>query len=57
MKEFTKQIWSIFDLLIRPEQCVKCGDYMKPHLHVKQNDKDEVHEVIERMCYKDECKK
>lgn len=50
---FQKKIYNILDLIIKPEKCGKCQQWMPIHKVVTDNYK---HESLERKCEDEECK-
>lgn len=50
-QKWIKRVWDIAQLIVRPEQCKKCGEWMD--LYINHNDG---HTVLERLCVKHEEK-
>lgn len=42
-----RKIWNMIDLIIKPEKCSVCGEWMPAMLTISNNYK---HECIERKC-------
>ena len=45
-----KIVYNILDLVIKPEQCPRCGNWMKFYKIWSTNENGHSHEKLERLC-------